>query len=103
MLEKIKNLTSSTGEKGWPVAVKDRIAYHEIKEANCAVTFLWTIRDDIIPNLDKENLEAIEKLVHEVTDPLFSTLVGLLISTQNADYLKHFYCFNSYSKYCMEW
>ena len=56
MLEKIKSLTSSTGEKGWPVAVKDRVAYHEIKEANCAVTFLWTIRDDIIPNLDKENL-----------------------------------------------
>lgn len=49
------------------------------------------LRRNPIERLDKENLEAIEKLVHEVTDPLFSTLVGLLISTQNADYLKHFF------------
>ncbi len=56
MLEKIKSLPTSDGSKGWPVAVKDRIAYSEVKEANVAVTFLWTIRDEIIPKLDKENL-----------------------------------------------
>lgn len=61
MIEQIKNLVGSTGEKGWPVAVRDRIAYPHSKElkvtdASCAVTFLWTIRDDIIPYLNKENL-----------------------------------------------
>ena len=61
MIDKIKNLIGSTGEKGWPVAVRDRIAYPHAKElavsdANCAITFLWTIRDDIIPYLNKENL-----------------------------------------------
>lgn len=61
MIDEIRNLTGSTGEKGWPVAVRDRVAYPHSKElkvtdANCAVTFLWTIRDDIIPHLEKGNL-----------------------------------------------
>src|SRR3989344_1912060 len=56
MLDKIKSLPTSDGSKGWPVAVKDRIAYSEVKEANVAVTFLWTIRDEIIPKIDKGNL-----------------------------------------------
>jgi hypothetical protein len=49
------------------------------------------LRRNPIQKLDKEDLEAVEKLAHEVTEPLFSTLVGLLISTQDADYLKHFF------------
>jgi thymidylate synthase len=61
MIHKIQQLIGSTGEKGWPVAVRDRISFPHLKEsrvtdASCAVTFLWTIRDDIIPALDKENL-----------------------------------------------
>ncbi len=56
MIEKIRNLTTSDGTRGWPVAVKDRIAYKEIKAANVAVTFLWTMRDAIVPKLYKENL-----------------------------------------------
>lgn len=56
MFEQIRELPTSDGGKGWPVAVKDRIAYAEIKKANIAVTFLWTMRDAIIPKLDKENL-----------------------------------------------
>lgn len=56
MLEKIKILPTSDGSKGWPVAVKDRVAFSEIKKANVAVTFLWTMRDAILPKLDKENL-----------------------------------------------
>ena len=61
MLDIIKNQIGSNGKKGWPVAVKDRISYscgdnQNITEANVAVTFLWTIRDDIIPKLEKQNL-----------------------------------------------
>lgn len=59
MIEIIKQLPTSDGNKGWPVTVRDRIAYprmDEIKEANVAVTFLWTMRDVIVPNLEKENL-----------------------------------------------
>jgi len=61
MLEQIKEQIGSNGEKGWPVAVRDRIAYPAAKEsivtkANVAVTFLWTMRDAIIPKLKKNNL-----------------------------------------------
>lgn len=56
MIEKIKGLQASDGSRGWPVAVRDRIAYKEVKEANVAITFLWTMRDAIVPKLDKENL-----------------------------------------------
>lgn len=61
LINEIKELTSSTGEKGWPVAVKDRIAFAsgkdaELEEASVAVTFLWTMRDAVIPKLEKENL-----------------------------------------------
>jgi len=60
-IDDIKALKGSDGSKGWPVAVKDRIAYHCFKEnnpnlPNIAVTFLWTMRDAVIPKLDKENL-----------------------------------------------
>ena len=58
MLDLIKQQIGSNGEKGWPVAVKDRIAFpnsKEVTEANVAVTFLWTMRDAIIPKL-KTNL-----------------------------------------------
>jgi thymidylate synthase len=61
MLELIKNQVGSNGEKGWPVAVRDRIAFPHSKElrvtkANFAVTFLWTMRDTILPHLEKDNL-----------------------------------------------
>ena len=61
MIEQIKEQIGSNGEKGWPVAVRDRIAYPSSKEnvvsnANIAVTFLWTMRDAIIPKLKKDNL-----------------------------------------------
>lgn len=61
VIEIIKNLTGSNGDKGWPVAVRDRIAYpssNELKvtDANVAVTCLWTMRDFVLPKLEKENL-----------------------------------------------
>jgi len=61
MLEKIKDLMGSNGELGWPVAARDRIAFpspHELRvtEANVGLTFLWTIRDSILPRLEKNNL-----------------------------------------------
>lgn len=61
MLELIKGQIGSNGEIGWPVAVRDRISYPSSKEsivteANIAVTFLWTMRDAIIPKLEKDNL-----------------------------------------------
>lgn len=61
MLELIKNQIGSNGETGWPVAVRDRISYPNsrelvVTEANVSVTFLWTMRDAVIPKLDKKNL-----------------------------------------------
>ena len=61
MIEKIKEQIGSNGEKGWPVAVRDRIAFPHSKElrvtkANFAVTFLWTMRDAVLPLLEKDNL-----------------------------------------------
>ncbi len=61
ILELIKNQTGSNNQKGWPVAVKDRISYHcasdgDVKPANVAVTFLWTMRDEVLPKLEKKNL-----------------------------------------------
>ena len=49
----------SNGKKGWPVAVRDRVAYCPDaagRKANVAVTFLWTMRDAVIPKLAKDNL-----------------------------------------------
>ncbi len=61
LLNSIKSLVGSNGEKGWPVAVRDRIGFPHSKElrvtnANYAVTFLWTMRDAVIPYLEKKNL-----------------------------------------------
>lgn len=59
MFDLIKNQIGSDGKKGWPVAVKDRISYYtedKIIESNVAITFLWTMRDAILPKLEKENL-----------------------------------------------
>ncbi len=61
MLEKIKSLVGSSGEIGWPVASRDRIAFPSsselrVTEANVGVAFLWTIRDDVLPKLEKVNL-----------------------------------------------
>jgi len=58
-LELIDKQTGSDGKQGWPVAVKDRVAYSsgaQARDANVAVTFLWTMRDAVIPKLDKKNL-----------------------------------------------
>ncbi len=61
MIEKIKNQIGSNGQKGWPVAARDRIAFPvfselRVTDANVGVAFLWTMRDSIIPKLEKENL-----------------------------------------------
>lgn len=61
MIEQIKALVGSNGVKGWPVAVRDRISYPAFEEsiitdANCSVTFLWTMRDAVLPKLEKKNL-----------------------------------------------
>jgi len=60
-IETIKNQTGSNGQKGWPVAARDRIAFpsfseSRITDANVGVAFLWTMRDSVIPKLEKENL-----------------------------------------------
>ena len=61
LIESIKSLLGSSGAKGWPVSVRDRIAFPErnetrITNADFAVTFLWTMRDAILPKLEKERL-----------------------------------------------
>ncbi len=61
LVEQIKELVGSNGKKGWPVAVRDRISFPAFEEdivtdANCAVTFLWTMRDAVLPKLEKQNL-----------------------------------------------
>ena len=59
IIEDIKKQVGSDGKMGWPVAVKDRIAFSngdEVDKKNVAVTFLWTMRDAILPKLEKENL-----------------------------------------------
>ena len=61
LIEQIKNQKGSNGEIGWPVTVRDRIAFPHSKElrvtdANYAVTFLWTMRDSVLPQLNKDNL-----------------------------------------------
>ncbi len=56
MLELIRSQTGSDGSRGWPVCVRDRIAYSATGRPNVAVTFLWTMRDEVLPKLEKENL-----------------------------------------------
>ena len=59
MLDLIKEQLGSDGKKGWPVANKDRIAFsnqEKITKANVAVAFLWTMRDNVVPYLEKDNL-----------------------------------------------
>ncbi|MBD3312416.1 hypothetical protein GF352_03115 [archaeon] len=61
LIESIKKQVGSNGEQGWPVVVRDRVGFPHQKElrvtnACCAVTFLWTMRDKVLPELDKENL-----------------------------------------------
>jgi len=69
MLEKIKEQVGSNGEKGWPVTVKDRFSYAcgkdcELSDANVGVTFLWTMRDVVIPELEKDNLAIATNFLH---------------------------------------
>ena len=61
LIQKIKAQKGSDNEMGWPVAVRDRIAFptrseNIVTDANVAVAFLWTMRDVIIPHLEKNNL-----------------------------------------------
>ncbi|MDO8647424.1 MAG: thymidylate synthase [Candidatus Diapherotrites archaeon] len=61
LIDEIKNQKDSTGGKGWPVVVKDRVSFAvgkdaELNDAQVSVTFLWTMRDVIMPKLSKENL-----------------------------------------------
>jgi len=57
----ISKQVGSNKKIGWPVAVRDRISFPEFDktkttEANVAVTFLWNMRDSVLPKLEKENL-----------------------------------------------
>ena len=61
IVEQMRALESSGSEKGWPVAVRDRLAYYakedkELISSSAAVTFLWTMRDAVLPILEKKNL-----------------------------------------------
>lgn len=61
IINQIKNQIGSNGKEGWPVAARDRIAFpvfseSRVTDANVSVTFLWTIRDAVVPNLEKNNL-----------------------------------------------
>ena len=61
MVSLIRGQVGSNGKEGWPVAVRDRVAFPKstelkVTDANVAVTFLWTMRDAVLPNLEKENL-----------------------------------------------
>jgi len=84
MIDQIKQLKGSDGTVGWPVAVKDRIAYFskDIK-ANIAVTFLWTMRDAILPKLNKENLA----LAANFYTP--SGLVGMIRNILGNPYIRY--------------
>ena len=64
LILKIKDQIGSNGEKGWPVAVKDRISYPALDQdivtnSNIAVIMLWTIRDAILPKINKEKLALV--------------------------------------------
>lgn len=66
-LKQIKEQIGSDGRPGWPIAVRDRIAYPPknediITDANVAVVFCWTMRDDVVPNLEKNNLALASNL-----------------------------------------
>ena len=61
LIEKIKNQMGSNGERGWPVAVRDRIHFplreeSRVTDASVGATFLWTERMSVVSNLDKSNL-----------------------------------------------
>jgi thymidylate synthase len=61
VIEIIKNQIGSNGQKGWPVAARDRIAFPSFSEsivtdANVGIAFLWTMRDSVAPKLEKKNL-----------------------------------------------
>lgn len=60
--------------------------YPEREQACSQLTRL--LKRSNIEKLDHENLKSMKELVHQVTDPLLSILMDLLISTQGADYLK---------------
>ncbi len=58
-LKSVESQVGSDGKHGWPVAVRDRIAYYPDRcsvEGNVAVTFLWTMRDAVVPKFEKKNL-----------------------------------------------
>ncbi|MFC1721702.1 thymidylate synthase [Patescibacteria group bacterium] len=59
LVKKINSLVGSNQKPGWPIAVADRVAYpreKSVDDAQVAITFLWTMRDAILPKLDKKNL-----------------------------------------------
>lgn len=61
MIDIIRNLKGSDGQIGWPVDTRDRISFPShnelrVTDANVGVAFLWTMRDLILPKLNKNNL-----------------------------------------------
>ncbi len=64
IIELIKNQIGSNNQKGWPVAVRDRIAFPSFSEsrvtdANIGVAILWTMRDAVVPKIRKENIAIV--------------------------------------------
>ncbi|OGZ33858.1 MAG: hypothetical protein A3I88_01560 [Candidatus Portnoybacteria bacterium RIFCSPLOWO2_12_FULL_39_9] len=60
IIELIKNQIGSNNQKGWPVAARDRIAFPHfsqlrVTDANVGVVILWTMRDAVVPKINKEN------------------------------------------------
>ncbi|MBN2198054.1 hypothetical protein JW698_02615 [Candidatus Wolfebacteria bacterium] len=64
IIKLIEEQIGSNNEKGWPIAARDRIAFPKFSEsritdANVGISILWTIRDAVIPKIEKENVAII--------------------------------------------
>jgi len=82
IIELIKGQIGSNGQKGWPVAARDRIAFPSFSEsritnANVGVAFLWTMRDSVIPKLKKDNLAIAANFYTPVgIQPMIRNILG---------------------------
>jgi len=82
IIELIKDQIGSNGQKGWPVAARDRIAFPSFSEsritnANVGVAFLWTMRDSVIPKLKKDNLAIAANFYTPVgIQPMIRNILG---------------------------
>ena len=61
LIETIRSQTGSNGDVGWPTANRDRIHYPSssedmVTDASTGVAFLWTVKEDVLPGLERDNL-----------------------------------------------